>query len=265
MRKKAILLSLILLFTIIVRAHEFWLQSDKFFYSVGEEMSVSFNVGEQFLGEAWDLKKHRIEKLELHHIRGVTDLKAQLKPAEKIPLKVTFKTQGTQMLVMQSNEAFIELEADKFNEYLKEDGLDNALSQRKKTNSLDKPGREFYARFAKLLIQAGDARDNTYRKQVGLPLEIIPMRNPYTVNVGDPVKFKVLFKGRPLFGAKVVVWNRKGMNVIMQPNYSMQDGTIDVRIGNSGIWMVSVVHMVPSEKEGADWQSYWGSLVFGVE
>jgi len=29
--------------------------------------------------------------------------------------------------------------------------------------------------------------------------------------------------------------------------------------------MVSTVIMIPSEKPGADWQSFWSSLVFGIE
>jgi hypothetical protein len=39
---------------------------------------------------------------------------------------------------------------------------------------------------------------------------------------------------------------------------------IETHISNAGAWMVSFVKMVPSKNPEADWQSYWASLVFGI-
>jgi uncharacterized GH25 family protein len=59
---------LLLLILIAAGAHEFWLQPEKFFFRSGEKLVVSFKVGENFMGEPRDLKKHRIEKLELYQL-----------------------------------------------------------------------------------------------------------------------------------------------------------------------------------------------------
>ena len=90
MNKKVITTLSILLFAIAVQSHEFWLQPKKFRYAVGEEMRVSFLVGENFEGEPWDLKKNIIEKLDLHHLTKVIDFKKQVKPDEKDKLKFKF-------------------------------------------------------------------------------------------------------------------------------------------------------------------------------
>ena len=100
---------------------------------------------------------------------------------------------------------------------------------------------------------------------MGFPIEIIPEKNPYTLKKGDPVRFKILFEGKPLFGAKVKVWNRFDNRTTLQNIHTEKNGIIETHISNPGPWMVSVVKMVPSKQPGADWQSYWGSLVFGVE
>ncbi len=246
-------------------AHEFWLLPKKFRFAVGEEMPVNFMVGENFEGEPWDLKKHKIEKLELYQLTKSSDIRALVKPDAKEKLKVKFTEEGTHLLVMQSNYAFIELAADKFNEYLKEDGLDNALEQRKKTNTLDKPAKEFYARFAKLLVQVGNKTDNTFKKRIGFKNEIVLDQNPYTLKSGDYLQCTLLYDGKPSPHQLVKVWNKIGNTTFLQNLYTENDGTVKFPINSSGPWMVSSVKMIPAEKEGADWQSMWASLVFGIE
>ena len=129
-----------------MQAHEFWLHSEKFFFKPGEHLLVNFKVGENFMGEPWDLKTHRIEKLELHRLSGFRNLIDSVKQNGKYSLSVSLREEGTQLLVMQSNDAFIELAGEKFNEYLKEDGLDDVYAHREKTNTLNKPSKEFYSR-----------------------------------------------------------------------------------------------------------------------
>ncbi|HOX82723.1 MAG TPA: DUF4198 domain-containing protein, partial [Chryseolinea sp.] len=141
----------------------------------------------------------------------------------------------------------------------------NVYDIRKNTNTLNKPSKEFYSRHTKLLFQVGDVKDDTYKKVMGLPIEIVPDRNPYSLKKGDLIRFKILWQGKPVFGARIKVWNRFDNRTTIQNIYTEQDGTMETHISNPGAWMVSVVRMIPSTKEGADWESYWGSLVFGVK
>lgn len=254
----------LLLIFAAAQAHEFWLQADKFFVAVGERVKIKFMVGENFMGEPWDLKVHQVEKLELHEGTSVKDLRDSLNVDEQL-LKLTFKEEGTKLIVMQSNSAFIELDAAKFNEYLKEDGLDDVLAFREKNKLMNKPSREFYSRHTKLFLQAGEKRDDVFRKTIGLPVEIISDKNPCALKKGDRVRFTILFNGKPFFGAKVRIWNRFDNRTTIQNIFTEKDGTIQMNISNPGHWMISVVRMVPSKDPKADWQSYWGSFVFATK
>jgi len=169
------------------------------------------------------------------------------------------------LVSMQSNEAYIELEAEKFNDYLKEDGLDNALDVRTKTNTLNKPSKEFYSRYVKLLVQTGDKTDDTYKKKIGLRLEIIPAQNPYNLKSGDYLQCLILFDGKPIPHQMVKIWNKINETSFLQNAYTENDGTIKFPISSKGPWMISTVKMIESTKPGADWQSFWGSFVFGIE
>jgi uncharacterized GH25 family protein len=254
----------VILLAIICQAHEFWLETDKYFLKIGERCKIQFMVGENFKGEGWDLTKHQIVRLELNQSTGTSNVVDSLHVDEAL-LNLSFKESGTKMLVMQSNSAYIELTADKFNEYLKEDGLDEVLAQREKTKTLQRPSRELYSRHTKLLLSVGDHTDDTYKKVVGLPIEIIPEKNPYSLKKGDKQRFKVLFEGKPLFGGKVRLWNKFDNRTTIQNIYTNKDGTIEMSISTPGPWMISIVKMVSSKDPKADWQSYWGSLVFAIK
>lgn len=263
--KKAIIFLAIITTGLLVQAHEFWMQPRTFRYAPGETAILNFMVGENFVGEYWNLKKNRVIRLDHFTRQDSKSLLNEVNEETGRHLAVKLSTAGTHLVVMQSTSAFLELEAEAFNDYLKEDGLDNVLDHRKRTHTLDKPSREFYARCAKVLLQAGTTTDDTYRKVTGQPLEIIPVQNPYALNQGDEMSFRVLFEGKPSPFTLVKVWNRKNNNTILQNIYTQKDGVITTRLGNTGSWMVSCVKLVPSKEEGADWQSYWASLIFGFE
>ena len=126
--KRPILVTILLLLTAaFVDAHEFWLQTKKFRYKVGEEMNVEFMVGENFQGEPWDLKRHKVERLEVHTGITVKNLLKEVKDFKGKNLTYKFDREGTHLVAMESDFAYIELEAEKFNDYLKDDGLDNIL------------------------------------------------------------------------------------------------------------------------------------------
>jgi uncharacterized GH25 family protein len=265
MMKRSIFLTLLIALTMLMQAHEFWMAPDKFYYNAGENLNLSFRVGEDFIGEPWTVKKERFERFEVHHQGKVQDIKSEVKEGEKSVLSLPLTTEGSHVLVLQTNHVFSELDGEKFNAYLKEDALDEAYAYRRKNNQLDKPGKELYARFSKSLMQVGNKLDDGYKKPANLPIEIFVEQNPATLKVGSKVSFKIVFEGKPLFGARVSVWNRHNNRTTRQPIFTQQDGRIETHISNPGPWMVSVVKMVPSKDPKADWQSYWGSLTFGVK
>lgn len=263
--KRTFSIILLLAVLVIAHAHEFWLQPRKYRYTVGEQMTVDFMVGENFQGEYWDLNRHKVEKAEIHFAGGSANLIGKVQMRKGKNLEYTFAKEGTHLLVMQSNAAFIELEGSKFNDYLKEDGLDNILKERTDNGALDKPAREYYQRFAKLLVQSGNKTDETYRKRANFPLEIMPLSNPYSLKTGDYLECRLLYEGKPLAHQLMKVWSYIGNRTFLQNIYTEGDGTIKFPISSTGPWMVSAVKMKPSGKEGADYESMWASLVFGIE
>lgn len=263
-RKGAVILGLMLVAAAAGQAHEFWLQTGKYAYKVGEEMYVAFMVGENFQGEPWDLARHHVDRLEIHQGARVTRLENQVTPAKEKNLTYKFDREGTYLVALESNFAFIELEAGAFNKYLEEDGMDNILDERKRTGRMSDGAREFCKRYAKLIVQCGSRVDQTYRRSAGFRYEIFPLKNPAELKPGDYLDCQVMWERKPAANVMVKVWSHVGNRIFLQNIYTGKDGTIRFPISSEGPWMVSSVKMIPSEQPGADYQSQWASLVFEI-
>ena len=181
---------------------------------------------------------------------------------------LTFQQPGLHLLAFQSNNSSIALEADKFNAYLTEDGIENILALRKQRGELGKPARELYQRCAKTMLQvSGVAQTGLIRfgTNTGMPLEIIPQQNPYALKAGDELAVEILFEGKPLPNAVVRTWQRAGQSAMAQARYRTDArGQVRVKITAAGQWMISLVRMVPLTTPTADYQSYWASYTFGL-
>ena len=75
---------------------------------------------------------------------------------------------------------------------------------------------------------------------------------------------QVLYEGKPLPDKLIVTWDKNtGINTRQQKFRTDANGKIQFPLDKKGIWMVSLVHMVPlTGNSQADYQSLWGDLTF---
>jgi uncharacterized GH25 family protein len=268
--KRVLLLLFILVASAIALAHEFWFHSQKFFYNIRETANIRFVAGEHFTGENWKGNKDKIVQL-FHYTpsENIIDISSRLSANPGDSLQLPLQEEGTHMIIFNSTNSFIKQDAEKFNAYLKEDGLDNVYSYRKEHGEEKAAGTEHYQRSIKTILQVSGKITNACTEPTGLPLDIIPSENPYSVPITDvfskavKVKFKILFSGKPLPNALVKIWyhTRNGQTG-MDSLYTNKNGMISAE-RHTGAYMLSCVYMERnSAGNEADWQSYRGSLSF---
>ena len=95
---------------------------------------------------------------------------------------------GVYVVAVATTPKLITLEADKFNAYLVEDGLPHIYLLRSKEKTLDRPGTERYSKSPKALIRVGDGKAGDATWPVGLPLEIVPLKDPFNRKAGDSMQ-----------------------------------------------------------------------------
>ncbi|MGB8191497.1 MAG: DUF4198 domain-containing protein [Chitinophagaceae bacterium] len=263
--KKIALLAGLIFVSALLSGHEFWLHPEKFIYRSGEMVNIKLMVGENYEGENWSGSRARVKSLRLYYANVIDDCADQLSETEKgDSVQVSFFEEGTMMFTFNNQNSFIELEAAKFNDYLKEDALQDAIDYRTSHNQQDTIGREYYQRSVKTLIQVGSKFTTTYKKQTNLPIDIIPQENPYKLRDGEKLPIKVLFQGKPLANAMLRIWHRNNEQTVKSELRTNEKGEAEFPVFIYGRWMISTVKMVRLDNDPkADWQSYWGSVTWG--
>lgn len=265
-----------LFFVLPLQAHEFWLTPVTAPLAAGESARLTLRVGEYFEGDIVGFTASHTLALRRYSAAGSTDLRALLPGAVVVPaLLVPMPTPGTHMVIFNNQPSIISLPAGTFNAYLHEEGLDFIKAQREAAGNAEKAGRERYRRFVKTLIRikpAADAiasastkPDTTHATLTGQRLEILPLTNPLALAPGDVLSVRVEFDDKPLAGALLKAWHKRGGQTLIIRAKTAADGSASFDLPYAGPWMISVVHMVPViGVKDVDWDSMWSNLSFNL-
>jgi hypothetical protein len=154
-------------------AHDFWVNPDRFVVAVGASTALRKQVGHGDARRTSPIPSRRILRFAAWTPGGgVIDLRGdgKLAPAEA----------GLHLLALETDaNAQRHLPADRFNAYVKDEGLWPAAAERDKRGTKGQDAIERYRRVAKALVQAGEPGEGSQdlaTKRVGLPLEIVLAR-----------------------------------------------------------------------------------------
>jgi uncharacterized GH25 family protein len=245
-----------------VRGHDFWIEPSAFTPAPGQRVAVRLKVGEHFRGDPVPRSPERIERF------------AAVGPAGEVPVQgvpggepagfVALGKPGLHLLVYDSDHASVELEGEKFEEYLKMEGLEAVSALRARRGQTGAPVKEVYSRCAKSLVAVGNGAGPGFDRNLGLALELVPEANPYTLKKGVELPVRLYYGGKPLTGALVMALPKDQPDAKVSARSDAQ-GRVRLRLDRPGVWLVKAVHMAPASREsGADWESFWASLTFEV-
>lgn len=253
-------------FSINAFAHEYWFEPETFFPKPKEKTAVHLYVGDGLTKDREEraFQTEKTPLFKLFSINDALDLKSSL--AENALPVYTFSADnaGNYLLAMERNWSYIKLEAGKFEDYLREDGIEFIIAERTKRGESKTEGSERYSRYLKSLLQVGDKRNDVYKKSLGMKLEIMPLENPYAKRVGDKIKFQVFFDGKPLADRTIFADNRASETQRMKTD---RDGKVSFKLDRSGLWIVRLVNMQRCQADCGEavWESFWGAITFGVK
>jgi len=250
-----------------VLSHDYWFEPERLLVRVGDSVALHLFVGEALKSdEERVLQKEKTASFKMYSVGETLDLKASGTDGQIPAANVTFKSTGNYLIAMERSWSSITLDAKKFEEYLREEGLDSIIALRDQSGESEKTARERYSRYLKSLLQVGSRHDETYKRELRFKLEIVPQTNPYELKLGYPLRVKVLFEGKPLTNAKVFADNRQAGSTRTQRARTTGDGIASFKLDRSGFWLVRLVHMrrCPDPAE-ADWESFWAAYTFGAK
>ena len=248
-------------------AHDFWLQPLKWQIAPGVALPFVVEVGHGSFRQQWGADGGHLLQLRDLAQDGQIDLRSLFKPGGTVPhLTRIFRRPGLHVVSLVSTDVASDLPSIRFNDYINVEGLTPAIEFRTRTGTTNSNGRELYSRRAKALVQVGDATRNddaVATRPLGLTLEIVPLRNPYSLGADHMLPVEILYNGRPLPGALVKLTN---LEFDERPLYAVRSdasGRASFQVPQVGSWLVNVIWTRPVVVPGADFQTVFSSLTFG--
>ena len=248
------------------QGHEFWMLPHSFMVEPGASTALFLSVGESFLGERVGMAQTNVAAFARIAQGRRTDLLPALPRSQPVgEWRVELPQRGLHLFALDTRPNEIVLEAGKFHGYLRDEGLEAVIAQREASGRAAEPGRERYRRHIKSLLLAGPTSDAGWSARTGQRLELIPLNDPYRLAPGGELGLQVMFEGRPLAGALLKCWHRRADRTEIVMARTDAAGRASLRLPWAGVWMASVVHMVPvADSQHYDWDSFWGNLSFSL-
>ena len=241
-------------------AHDMWIDPTTFSPTAGEIVGVRLRVGQDFLGDPLPRDPALVNQFVFVDAAGRKPVVGRAGDDPAGILRVAMP--GLLVIGYRSNRSTIELEAEKFNQYLKEEGLDAVAALRVRRNKTGAGARELFSRSAKSLVLSGSPSEAQGDRLLGFTLELVAERNPYAIRAGQDLPVRLTYQNRPLARALVVAMNTLNPSE-KQAARTDADGRVRFRLRPGGMWLVKAVHMVPAPAgANAEWESFWASLTF---
>jgi uncharacterized GH25 family protein len=244
-------------------AHDMWIEPATFSPDTGQIVGVRLRVGQDLLGDPLPRDPRLINEFIVQDAAGRQPLVGRdgSDPAGFFRIA----TPGLLIIGYRSNPSAIEQTADKFNQYLKEEGLEAIAALRAQRNQTGTKARELFSRCAKSLLVSGSPSKSQGDRALGFTLELVAEQNPYAFNAGQELPVRLIYENRPLKGALVVAMNR------LRPSEKLtartdEAGRARLKLHQNGMWLIKAVHMVEAPAGAdADWVSYWASMTFELK
>jgi len=241
-------------------AHNFWIEPTTFTPALGQRVAVRLRVGAELQGDPVPRDPNLIKRFVAVGPSGEAPVPGV--PNTEPAGFEAFAAPGLYTIVYDSGRSPVELDAAKFETYLKEEGLETVAAARSRQGKSAAGAKEVFSRCAKALIAVGGPGSG-HDRVFGQRIELVAEKNPYTLAGGGELPVRLLYQGKPLAGALVMALQRGRAGKVTARSDAR--GRVTLKLDRPGFWLIKAVHMIPAPADaGADWESLWASLTFAL-
>jgi hypothetical protein len=266
-RRTGVIATFIALLACSAAAHDFWIEPSTFRPAAGERVTAALRVGQKLSGEPLPRIPQLIDRF---FIKGESGLEGPVvgRPGSDPAGIMLVADGGLHWIGYQSTPYPVALEAAKFEDYLRDEGLEKIIEERKKKGQSSAPGRERFYRCAKALLDTPGAASagpsHVFDVPLGFTLELVPRKSPYAIKPGGELPLSLLFRGKPIANILVVAMSKDDPEKAVRARTDAK-GHVTLRLAHAGFWLIKAVNMeaAPSDS-GVDWESWWASITFDL-
>lgn len=257
-------LALVLVEVSAAQAHEFWIECSDFRPAVGSTVSLTLRIGRNLTGDSLPYIPAWTREFQVSAPEGIRRVQARI--GDDPAAALTPRRAGTHVVFYVSTRDRVQMDTMTYEHYLDREGLRALAGRLGAAPGPDGRYKEAYYRFAKALLLAGSASVSKvrYDRVVGLEIELVAERNPFSLQPGQRLPMRLLYRGAPLADTLVNAYGEADPTRAVSAR-SDAHGRFALRLDHPGMWLVNAVHLraAPST-DAARWHSLWASLTFHV-
>jgi uncharacterized GH25 family protein len=258
----ALSVTLVTLGAATLDAHDFWIEPRTFRTEAGALIGLHLLVGERLLGDPIARDAASIDRFVVARRGGEQPVPGREGGDPAGVLRVDGA--GLMVVAYHSRPHVIDLTRETFDKYLGEEGLDAVKAMLGPARQRAASAREQYSRCAKALLSSGPPSAADRDRALGMPLELVAERNPYTTAAGQEFPVALLYRGAPLADALIIAINKDDPSSKLTARSDRQ-GRVVFHLPRAGTWLIKAVHMIPGPRGSkVDWESFWASLTFDL-
>lgn len=134
-------------------AHDSWLLPAEFIVAANKPVRIAFCTGEHFPASEAAPAVDRLDEVVAATSDGRTAISGFAAEGNDLAARVVLKEHGLHAVGLALKPKFIELDAEGFTAYLRDENAGQALKLRVSRGQSDQPGRELYTKLAKTYVR----------------------------------------------------------------------------------------------------------------
>lgn len=265
----------VVLLALPLYAHDFWLVPLGFQVEPGATLTVLGQTSSAFPSTQSAVTLDRVASAAIIDAQGSTALTDIGVAGNSLRLRVTPTTAGGKVVALTIHPRSVRESSEAFQRYLVLEGAPEALERLKREGRVptDSVTRR-YAKYAKSLVMVGTGGTAAWTRAAGHPLEFVVVgETPLTR--GQHLMAKLLYRGQPVPNVAVHAGyvpfvpadqldGLAGKEQKVELHTDAQ-GMLHLPLTAAGQWNLRTIQIVEADPgSGADWDTYWATLVFGV-
>ena len=244
-------------------AHDTWLLPASMRVPVGRAVVLDLTSGVLFPNDDFAIAANRVTRTAVRLGSTQIPLPSPIAGPMSLRYRWTPATQGVATIGVELAPKTLTLAPNKIEEYFRE--INAGPELRKSWSSLGgkKAWVELYAKHATTFVRVGTpVGDTSWSIPLGHGLEIIPLRDPTALRVGDTLRVRVLSKGQPLPAFDVGAIRAGTDNAAFARTDA--GGIASIVLGAPGKLLINGTNLRPSTNPAFVWESDFVTLTLSI-
>jgi uncharacterized GH25 family protein len=236
-------------------AHDLWMTVDPYLISKADSPSLAIFNAHRFPAGAEDyLAADRMDQAFVVSPKGAK-VAASARADGKYGPQASLKDSGTYLAVALPRDGFATKTTEGYQKGKTKKDVDNVIECK------------YSRKFAKAVFTVGRPGGDVASKPLGHAMEIVPLKDPATLKVGDLLPVKVLVEGKP---ARTLVFGTyagfsESANTFGYTTRTDKEGVARIKMIHNGAWVLIAKHeeAYPDTAE-CDKQAWAATLTFEI-